>query len=515
MRKLLLVLIFTLFFVYCGIFIYLSSFVIDGVRYFCLFDDGMISMQYAKNFAQNFLLAYSVTGDKVEGITNLLWVLYMSLWHLFNIPLSYVSIFIQLTGFVFLILNIIFLYKLSFLLSKDFTISILSTILVMSCYSLNFWALMGMEISILTFLFIFSLYIIFKYEFSDRALYLVLIIISISSLIRLDIYVLYFSILAYLFIYEKKSYKFFIISILIFLISLSSQTLFRYFYYGELLPNTFYLKSYNIPYYLRISRGIYIIILFFIRIIPVHLIFIVYFIVRCNVSKYLKMMFIVIIMQIFYVIYVGGDAWEDSVPVNRFIIVIIPLIFLIFLLTLKQLINYKNNFNKIILLLIVLLSIFISNFRFGFSSLRQLFLLNRNPNILINVRFVRTALSIKNISTENALVATSAAGAISYFSNRNMHDMLGKNDKHIAFMMINLDDNDKPFYLQYYPGHMKYDYKYSIKKLQPDIVVDPYMNKQYAKTYLKDNYISYKSYGSFKLYLLKNSEFILWDELDI
>jgi hypothetical protein len=73
------------FLVYAALFIYRTSFVIDGERFFSLFDDAMISMRYAKNLAHGFGLIWNPGGEAVQGYTNPLWVLYMSLIHLFRI----------------------------------------------------------------------------------------------------------------------------------------------------------------------------------------------------------------------------------------------------------------------------------------------------------------------------------------------------------------------------------------------------------------------------------------------
>jgi len=40
--------------VYFALFIYRTSFTIGGIRYFCLFDDDMISMRYAANLAHHY-----------------------------------------------------------------------------------------------------------------------------------------------------------------------------------------------------------------------------------------------------------------------------------------------------------------------------------------------------------------------------------------------------------------------------------------------------------------------------
>src|SRR3972149_1285290 len=47
---------------YAAVFIFQSSFVINGTRYFVLFDDAMISMQYARNFAHGQGLVWNAWG---------------------------------------------------------------------------------------------------------------------------------------------------------------------------------------------------------------------------------------------------------------------------------------------------------------------------------------------------------------------------------------------------------------------------------------------------------------------
>lgn len=81
-----------LFTAYAAGFIYRTSFEMNGVRFFCLFDDAMISMRYAKNLAHGLGLVWNPGGERVEGFTNPLWVLYMSFFYLFPIPPPKISL---------------------------------------------------------------------------------------------------------------------------------------------------------------------------------------------------------------------------------------------------------------------------------------------------------------------------------------------------------------------------------------------------------------------------------------
>src|SRR3569832_2224385 len=63
---------------WAAVFIARSAIMTDQGRYFCLFDDAMVSLRYAWNLAHGAGLVWN-PGERVEGITSLAWTLYMSL----------------------------------------------------------------------------------------------------------------------------------------------------------------------------------------------------------------------------------------------------------------------------------------------------------------------------------------------------------------------------------------------------------------------------------------------------
>src|ERR1700751_2879355 len=83
---------------YASFFIYRTSFVIDGQRYFSLFDDAMISMEYARNLANGYGLVWNAGGARVEGFTNPLWVVLMSLVHRLLIEAPKASLVVQIVA---------------------------------------------------------------------------------------------------------------------------------------------------------------------------------------------------------------------------------------------------------------------------------------------------------------------------------------------------------------------------------------------------------------------------------
>lgn len=130
------------FLIYAGLFIYRTSFVIDGERYFSLFDDAMISMRYAKNFANGYGLVWNPGGERIEGYTNPLWVLYMSGIHLLPISQSKTSLFVQLTAAVLLAVNLYFVRKIALSVSDGSeSVSLGAVVLTAAYLPINHWSL--------------------------------------------------------------------------------------------------------------------------------------------------------------------------------------------------------------------------------------------------------------------------------------------------------------------------------------------------------------------------------------
>jgi hypothetical protein len=64
------------------------------------------------------------------------------------------------------------------------------------------------------------------------------------------------------------------------------------------------------------------------------------------------------------------------------------------------------------------------------------------------------------------VIAVHAAGQIPYYAERNTIDLLGLNDPIVA-----RGQGEGEFY----PGHNKWNYYYSINELQPDLIADNFV----------------------------------------
>ena len=147
-RNILFSLLVASFLYYAYRYIQASSFIIDGQRYYALFDDAMISMRYAWNLAHGNGLVWN-PGERVEGFTNPLWVGFMALFHFLPISPPKISACIQVSGALFLAANLYFVKKIVEELS-DSTIVMLSAVTLTAFYGpLHAWGLLGMEVSLL------------------------------------------------------------------------------------------------------------------------------------------------------------------------------------------------------------------------------------------------------------------------------------------------------------------------------------------------------------------------------
>ncbi len=512
--------------IYALVFIYRASFVVDGERYFTLFDDAMISMRYAKNLANGYGLVWNPSGERVEGYTNPLWVFFMALFHLLPLSESKVSLPIQLSGMGFLLINLFCVKKIADLLSKgDRFASLTAVFLTAFYYPLVYWSLRGMEVSVLVCIVNSSIWLALRSVHAGRPSLVLYLILGIATLVRPDMIVTAISILMYVLVVDPRNrHGNAVMGLTVLFSFVLLQTVFRLTYFGEFMPNTYYLKMTGYPALLRISRGLIVAPKFLCTMIPLVLLApFIYGFLRRNSQALL--LFWIFSTQVLYSIYVGGDAWELWGRSNRYVVIAVPALFILFGCTLAEMrrlfsdSEYSNaislskkgvTLSAIALVLGAQLSF---NAIPSTGELREWLLLDRPYMAEADQGSVQTALMLKRITTPDATIAVTSSGVLPYFSDRKAIDLLGKNDKKIARQkMRRLSDDSKVLYKYraFYPGHLKWDYSYSIGYLQPDVIVRLWGPEQEAALYLERQYINVQT-ATGDVYLKRNSKEILWE----
>ncbi|MCJ7700401.1 MAG: glycosyltransferase family 39 protein [Anaerolineales bacterium] len=446
----------------------------------------------------------------------------MALFHLFPIPASKISLAIQISGAVFLLANLFFVKKIAERLSLKPIVSYLAVVLTAFYVPLNNWGLQGMEVSILTLTLTATTWLILINLQKDNFSPWPYVILGLGTLVRIDIAVPYLVILLFLFLFDAPNRARHILwGIGLLVLFLGSQTLLRYVYYGNPLPNTYYLKMAGFPMITRIKRGGYVLIKL-IKQMNWVLIFLPFTILYSRRDRPILLLFLLVIGQVAYSVYVGGDAWEHRGGSNRYIALSIPLFFILFVYSLDQILEKISNIrenpaNKFIplavnvgLLAVVTASMVNFNFLVNTRSLER-WLLLRQPNFIeANKEYIHIANALKQFATSQTRIAVVTAGAIPYFSELPAIDLLGKNDPFIAHQNNHLPAN----LADIRPGHMKWDYDYAIGQLKPDVVVQLWGETQNAEAYLKQNYTIIEVDGM--LFSVRtHSPNILWEKVKI
>ena len=524
-HRLIFVLIVLLYLLYAGIYIYKTSFTISGQRYYVLFDDAMVSMRYARNLAEGHGLVWNPGGERVEGYSNPLWVIFMAIFHLLPIPASKISLYIQTSGALLLATNLFFVKKIAETLTDNPLISLLVVFLTAFYIPLNNWGLQGMEVCLLTLILNIALWKMLRTLQTNTFSFWPYLLLSIGTLVRIDMAVMLVTALIFFIIADtphRRQHMTWGISFLV--LFLVGQTLFRWFYYGDFLPNTFYLKMTGVPLWYRAGHGFFV----FLQSIWVGnwvLFLIPFYLLVTHRDKATILLFALVAAQSFYSVYVGGDSWEDKGGTNRFISTVMPVFFVLFCYALDKIrhalaqkdllppkIQDSTQASQWALAIFVFISLFSFNTLLEQDALKKWLLIKRPIFVQGTMHNTEIGLTVDKITTKQAHVAVITAGAIPYISDRYTIDMLGKNDKRVARGKMHIKYNLDALEYDYRPGHNKWDAKYSIGELKPDVVAQTMAGAfdEDAAPYLEGNYTLVYINGD-AYYLRNDSHNVLWN----
>lgn len=507
------------FVLYGTAYIARTSFLVEGQRTFALFDDAMISMRYARNLANGNGLVWNPGGQRVEGYSNPLWVFYMAIFHLFAIPTNIISLAIQISGLMFLLLNLLVVRNIARELASSWLVPLLAVFLTAFYFPLNTWALQGMEVSALTLLVSLAIWKALQAFREKRFTNWPYVFLAVGTLLRIDAAVPFVIVLVFSAYSQPKYRRQHLRWGLGLLIGfLAAQTLLRFWYYGELLPNTYFLKLGGIPVVNRVAQGLQIFSAFIwdsgwlLMLLPVLLL--VVWPGRENLF-----LAAVLLGQIAYSVYVGGDSWDHQGGANRFISIAMPLFFVLFVQTLNKIRErflvrgptfIQEATSQVLLSAFVLASLFSFNTLRVQNSVAKL-LLREDPIFVEGTqRYLEIVSVLQEISGPNASIAVVAAGNIPYFHEAIYVDLLGKNDSYIAHLSPVVAEGYHDFY-DFQPGHVKWDLEYSINVLKPDLIAQLPVSFAEAQPYLSD-YIKV-TIDEIPYYLLLDSPNIFWDKV--
>lgn len=564
----------------CALFIFAAGTGPLSSRQFTLFDDAMISMTYARTLAETGTWNWFPGAETVQGFTNLGWTIWMSLLHLFPLDGSSISFLVSLSSLLTLLGTALLTERIVDRAigpsQKTEFAPIVAASLVYLSYPLLFWSLRGMEVGLLALVTMFLVWLYLQLRTGGTSTGFLLAQMFAASLfgvwVRMDFFVIpaTIALVSVLFFLREKNRRFLAIAAPLFaggLLGVFSVMIFQFFAWGDVLPNTFYLKATGVSLAERLPRGI----LASLKLLPVSLI------VALMSASLLKRFRVKLIGEIVvigvmvstglmaYSIYVGGDAWEDYLFSNRYFAPALPLFAMIIGLYLAKTDAISPPYKVWITsaLPIVALGMAVTAnepFQWWVAALALVSFLvlsvsfmaatSRCRNLskgafkrvittfsvlayVLAVSGIGVASAIKwggiqatsadaqmtlwgkeleKVTREDAVIAVVWAGAPVYYSNRPAVDLLGKNDRRIAKMDPPTPEpgtwNEK-----FVPGHNKWDFDWSISNLEPDVVFQ-YIQLSGEESKLRR--LGYRVYclsDGLKIHVHKDSQAVFFDKL--
>ena len=532
-----------------------------GSRRFTLFDDAMISMDYGRTLAKTGELVWFPGAPRVQGFTNPLWTLWMSFIHLLGFDGSSAALLVSLTGLLLILASswVIFDLVHTYSAGNNHLIAVLSAGSLPFLYPLTYWTLRGMEVGALTFFCLLLLRATVNHirDGRVRISFSMILPIVLGIATRFDFAIFCVVAIAALLLWGPAYIKIRLVAIYgaIVVATAASVCLAQKLYWGSWLPNTYHLKMDGVSPIDRISRGLAssakTSVLFAIIAIAV--------ITQLRSTEFHRRVVLIasamFVAMASYAVYIGGDAWEGEM-LNRFYATILPLVPLTIGLSFNTLrkrvtpvfisltvvlttvgagvtvnpfgFSRKHFYIVAIVSVVIALTILLLSFipRDGYVagavvaavclivSAYPVAQQQKNNDLLLtrtNLFVTESVETMRDTTEADARIATIWAGVPAYYSHRTMLDLLGKNDTFIA--------TSAP-HGEFFPGHNKWDYDYSIGKLRPDVIFQTFDRGLEENLYQRITNWGYKKmcpitgvFGSRGYYYRSNSTQIKWKTL--
>jgi arabinofuranosyltransferase len=437
----------------------------DG-RYFCLFDDAMVSLRYAWNFAHGQGLVWN-PGERVEGITSFLHTVCMSLGALV-LGKSGTALFVQCVGLLLVLGTALMAAALGRELDRARPVALASVAAVLWYYPLSYWSLMGMETGLLALLSLGALVFALRAGAEPRGRFLLGLLLGLMFATRPDAIVPGLVILGFraawvgLSARRLRALVPWLVEGAGFAAVVGALTAFRWFYFDSPLPNTYALKVAGWPLGPRLENGLRFVLPFLET--SRYLILLAVCSLSLQRDRRRLLVFGFAASVIACQIWVGGDAWA-------YFRLLVPAVMAFIVLAVdgaqalvrRVLRTERQWLISGLSVAAVAGSLWVADEPFA-SELRM-----EVPPYMVqlNRSTVSAGLELARYAEPEASVAVAAAGALPYYSGLRGVDVLGKSDRHVARLRGRGVDGETVT-----PGHNKFDLRYSIIELRPDVIYD-------------------------------------------
>jgi len=431
-------------------------------------DDAYISFRYAKNFARGHGLVFNI-GERVEGYTNFLWTVLLAPFILVGVEPGPAA---MVLGSLFALATMVLIYAQ---FAQKPLVLALSLLFLAVDGSFALWSVGVMETAIFTFFLLSGILAYLDEGEDERSALLSGLLFALAALTRPE-GVLVFAVTLFhrafhrLLVERRFVARPDLLRIFSFLWLYGPYFLWRYNYYGYLLPNTFYAKVTTEGVSAQIARGFAHLRTF----LGVHLGWLLIALALVPLLKRkvdFAWSYLVLVVSVYlsYIVYVGGD-WS----VGRFFVPILPALYLLVAMgvgeaymSLETWFRERGRGGWLLWLRGVcrLLTLGGVLALFTLSSLggeQELFIRRFQASEATRAR-ITMGRWLRERLPPDTFIAVDAAGQIPYYSEMRTLDMFGVNDEHTAHMKVETMG-------QGVPGHEKFDFNYIMWR-RPDLII--------------------------------------------
>jgi hypothetical protein len=389
-------------------------------------------------------------GERVEGYTNFLWVVVTAGVHLLPLDDAHTSLVVRLLNLGLLGGSLLFAERIlrRFRPAAGLALPALLLPLVL-CYDMQFWAFHGFETTLLMMVFLWVVDRILEDSAAESSRWTTWLLLGLLPLIRSDAHHLWMVAATLAFVTATERSRTLPRLGLAALPALA-HLMFRRAYYGEWLPNTYYLKVAGHDLARRLELGLDYL-AYFATFYWMALLLALFGALQTS-DRRRRWLCVGFLASLAYVAWVGGDMY----PGARFLAPYVPVLLVLALAAIGDL--TKDNrvaelaLSSALALASVMFTAFLTIYGSGYAVLKAE---NGGPD-----QSLVAALTIRENSGPDARVAVHAAGVLPYFSQRYCIDLLGKTDPVVA----RLPPREYPV------GHNKYDPEHSLGAMRADMV---------------------------------------------
>ncbi len=466
-------------------------------------DDAFTSLRYVQNFVDGNGLVFNI-GERVEGYTNFLWVILLSavsfLAHALNLDLPLAAQLLStLCGIPVLAITYFLAKKI---LTKNFAGSIISSLLALSAPAMVlfttpfiYWSVSGMETPLFVSLTLLSVY--YFLDFETRGKRNAFVIVSVlNSFLRPEGMFFFCLLIGVKYIVTVLAADEFKLakklkagfasslktSLIMYAVPILAYIVFRLVYYGYPFPNTFYAKTEFTTQFLMRGWNYYL------SFLEEYLLFGFFYIpvlvqlLRSKTNSKENVLIGLTLVYTLIIIVMGGDV----LPVNRFFLTIMPLLFILLINSSAELIEefLKGKLSEVAKYGLVIIMLVYSVINYSRNLPLMMEKRAYETGLVAKMKIYAETLREKKIKSlprvaggkagkskiKATSVAVSTIGAFSFYSGARVIDLVGLTDEYIAHNPKEVKGIDEELPVIWKERHYNAGYVLSEK---PDYIIFP------------------------------------------